>query len=82
MLTQATAGLSADGRQAVNRARQEASNYKKCVPLVRCAVQALIGCSADTACVSSFYGDSIPGHLLSDRLASYMHVFNLYWHLR
>ena len=27
---QATAGLSADGRQAVNRARSEASNYKKC----------------------------------------------------
>ena len=26
---QATAGLSADGRQAVNRARAEASNYKK-----------------------------------------------------
>lgn len=29
-----------------------------------------------------FYGEAIPGHVLAERLASYAHVFNLYWHLR
>lgn len=27
----------------------------------------------------SFYGDPIPGHVLAERVASYVHVFNLYW---
>ncbi|KAK9804513.1 hypothetical protein WJX73_002043 [Symbiochloris irregularis] len=54
----AIAGLSADGRQVVNRAKSEASNYL------------------------SFYGDKIPGHLLSERIASFVHVFNLYWYAR
>lgn len=54
----AIAGISADGRQVVNRAMNEASNYK------------------------SFYGDSIPGHLLSERIASFVHLFNLYWYVR
>ena len=27
----------------------------------------------------SFYGDPIPGHVLAERLGSYVHVFNLYW---
>ncbi|EFN57835.1 hypothetical protein CHLNCDRAFT_56088 [Chlorella variabilis] len=30
----------------------------------------------------SFYGDPIPGHVLAERLGSYVHVFNLYWYVR
>jgi hypothetical protein len=55
---QAYAGLCPDGRQIINRARGEASQYK------------------------SFYGDSIPGQTLCDRIASYVHLFTLYWYVR
>jgi 20S proteasome subunit alpha 7 len=54
----ATAGLVADGRQIVNRARAEASNYK------------------------TFYGDSIPGKVISDRVATFVHLYTLYWSVR
>lgn len=54
----AVAGLSADGRQIVNRAIQEAQQYH------------------------DVYGNSIPGHVLADRIASYVHIFNLYWYVR
>ncbi|KAK9914969.1 hypothetical protein WJX75_003096 [Coccomyxa subellipsoidea] len=54
----AVAGVIADGRQVVNRAFDEAVQYK------------------------SFYGDSIPGQVLADRVASFVHVFNLYWYAR
>jgi len=54
----ATAGLCADGRQIINRARDEAAQYK------------------------SFYGDKIPGQVLCDRIASYAHLFTLYWYVR
>lgn len=54
----AYAGLCPDGRQIINRARGEASQYK------------------------SFYGDSIPGQTLCDRIASYVHLFTLYWYVR
>ncbi len=30
----------------------------------------------------SVYGDAIPGHVLADRIASYVHIFNLYWYVR
>lgn len=30
----------------------------------------------------SFYGDSIPGHVLAERLGGYVHLFNLYAYLR
>lgn len=30
----------------------------------------------------SFYGESIPGNVLCDRIASYKHLFNLYWYTR
>jgi 20S proteasome subunit alpha 7 len=30
----------------------------------------------------SFYGDSIPGQVLADRLAAFIHVFTLYWYVR
>lgn len=52
------AGVVADGRVVINRAQEEASNYK------------------------SFYGDPIPGHVLAERIASFMHAFNLYWYVR
>ena len=29
-----------------------------------------------------FYGEVIPGYVLSDRIASYVHLFNLYWYVR
>lgn len=54
----ACAGLAPDGRMVVNRAADEASNYKR------------------------FYGDAIPGHVLNDRVSSYVHMFNLYWAFR
>lgn len=54
----AIAGVAADGRAVVNRAREEASKYK------------------------SFYGDPIPGKVLAERLASHVHLFNLYWYVR
>lgn len=30
----------------------------------------------------SFYGESIPGNVLCERIASYKHLFNLYWYTR
>eukprot|EP00243_Klebsormidium_subtile_P004541 TRINITY_DN18580_c0_g1_i1.p1 TRINITY_DN18580_c0_g1~~TRINITY_DN18580_c0_g1_i1.p1 ORF type:complete len:250 (+),score=56.12 TRINITY_DN18580_c0_g1_i1:255-1004(+) len=54
----ATAGLVADGRQIVNRARAEASNYK------------------------TFYGDAIPGQVIADRVATFVHLYTLYWSVR
>lgn len=30
----------------------------------------------------SFYGDLIPGQVLADRLAAFIHVFTLYWYVR
>lgn len=33
-------------------------------------------------CLHSFYGESIPGNVLCDRIASYKHLFNLYWYTR
>jgi 20S proteasome subunit alpha 7 len=54
----ATAGLAPDGRQIVNRACDEASNYK------------------------TTYGEAVPSHVLSERIASYVHLFNLYHSFR
>eukprot|EP00955_Chlamydomonas_euryale_P063970 358826-Chlamydomonas_euryale.AAC.12 len=58
LCNQATAGLAPDGRMVVNRACDEAANYKR------------------------FYGEPMPGHVLCDRVASYVHMFNLYWAFR
>lgn len=54
----AVAGLLPDGRQIVNRACEEASNYKQ------------------------VYGEPITGHVLAERMGSYVHLFNLYWSFR
>jgi len=54
----AIGGLLPDGRQLVNRARDEASSYK------------------------SNFGIAIPGSVLSQRVAMYVHAYTEYWHLR
>ncbi|GAX73520.1 hypothetical protein CEUSTIGMA_g972.t1 [Chlamydomonas eustigma] len=36
----------------------------------------------EAANYKQFYGELIPGHVLCDRVASYMHMFNLYWAFR
>lgn len=54
----AVAGVAADGRQIINRASYEASNYK------------------------STYGEPIPGHVLNERIASYVHIFSMHWSTR
>lgn len=57
------------------------------------ARQAVAGLAADGRAVvdraqseaqqyKGFYGHCIPGHVLAERLASYVHVFNLYWYVR
>jgi hypothetical protein len=33
-------------------------------------------------CACSFYNESIPGNVLCERIASYKHLFNLYWYTR
>ena len=88
---QAVTGIIADGRQIVNRAADEAVQYKKYAPtacelLHRFAGRACARLrwlrSLPLLCARSFYGDSIPGHVLADRVASFVHVFNLYWYAR
>jgi 20S proteasome subunit alpha 7 len=51
-------GLVSDGRVLVNRARQEAEQYK------------------------DFYGHAIPGPVLASRLADFVHLYTLHWHVR
>eukprot|EP00287_Rhodomonas_sp_CCMP768_P009947 CAMPEP_0196727068 /NCGR_PEP_ID=MMETSP1091-20130531/8146_1 /TAXON_ID=302021 /ORGANISM="Rhodomonas sp., Strain CCMP768" /LENGTH=193 /DNA_ID=CAMNT_0042069597 /DNA_START=220 /DNA_END=801 /DNA_ORIENTATION=- len=54
----AVSGLLADGRQLVNRARDEAASYKE------------------------FYGEPIPGRVLAERLAGFVHAYTMYWSVR
>eukprot|EP00292_Cryptomonas_paramecium_P022594 CAMPEP_0113684066 /NCGR_PEP_ID=MMETSP0038_2-20120614/13744_1 /TAXON_ID=2898 /ORGANISM="Cryptomonas paramecium" /LENGTH=192 /DNA_ID=CAMNT_0000603669 /DNA_START=199 /DNA_END=777 /DNA_ORIENTATION=- /assembly_acc=CAM_ASM_000170 len=54
----AVAGLLADGRQLVNRARDEAASYRE------------------------FYGEPIPGKVLAERLAGFVHAYTMYWSVR
>ncbi|XRB02229.1 proteasome subunit alpha 7 [Pycnococcus provasolii] len=54
----AGAGLAADCRMVVNRARGECQNYKH------------------------FYGSAMPTEVLAERIASYVHLFTLYWSVR
>jgi 20S proteasome subunit alpha 7 len=37
---------------------------------------------AEASNYKGFYGDPIPGHVLAERVASYVHVFNMYWYVR
>ncbi|ETN98928.1 proteasome subunit alpha, partial [Reticulomyxa filosa] len=54
----AIAGVLPDGRQLVNRAREEASSYKR------------------------NFGVEIPGKILAQRVALFVHAYTEYWHLR
>ncbi len=54
----AVSGLLADGRQLVNRARDEAASYRE------------------------FYGEAIPGKVLAERLAGFVHAYTMYWSVR
>lgn len=38
--------------------------------------------AAEAANYKAFYGEAIPGRVLVERLAAYMHLFNLYWSMR
>ena len=71
---------------------EEHSN-RRTFPVDRHVGAAIAGVAADGRAVvnraqseagnyKSFYGDPIPGHVLAERVASYMHVFNLYWYVR
>jgi len=54
----AIGGLLPDGRQLVNRARDESASYK------------------------NNFGVAIPGKVLAQRVAMFVHAFTEYWHLR
>jgi 20S proteasome subunit alpha 7 len=54
----AVSGMLADGRQLVNRARDEAAQYRE------------------------FYGHPIPGKVLAERVAGFVHAYTMYWSVR
>lgn len=66
---------------------------RRTFPIARHAGAAVAGVAADGRAVvnraqdeaskyKSFYGDPIPGKVLAERLASHIHLFNLYWYVR
>jgi 20S proteasome subunit alpha 7 len=71
---------------------EEHSN-RRTFPVDRHAGVAIAGVAADGRAVvgraqaeassyKNMYGDPIPGHVLAERVASYKHLFNLYWYVR
>lgn len=38
--------------------------------------------SSEAQQYKQFYGHAVPGRVLADRIASFVHVFNLYWYVR
>ncbi|RMZ56108.1 hypothetical protein APUTEX25_004532 [Auxenochlorella protothecoides] len=69
------------------------NSNRRTFPVDRHAGVAVAGLAADGRAVvdraqseaqqyKGFYGHRIPGHVLAERLASYVHVFNLYWYVR
>mmetsp|Transcript_22193 Transcript_22193/g.55636 ORF Transcript_22193/g.55636 Transcript_22193/m.55636 type:complete len:250 (+) Transcript_22193:41-790(+) len=54
----AVSGMLADGRQLVNRARDEAAGYRE------------------------FYGHEIPGKVLAERVAGFVHMYTMYSSVR
>lgn len=76
----------------ISKMLEEGSN-KRTYPVDRHAGVAIAGLPADGRQVvnralaearnyKSTYGDIVPGHVLCDRVASFVHVFNLYWYVR
>lgn len=44
--------------------------------------QAVNKCVAEAREYKRFYGEQIPGHVLADRIAAFVHLFTLYWYVR
>nr|KJB55440.1 hypothetical protein B456_009G076300 [Gossypium raimondii] len=92
----AVAGLAADGRQIVARAKSEATSYQRSVfiflPYINFLNSALIMLLCFHLNVIVFcwwwtwwfsvYGEPIPVKELAERVASYVHLCTLYWWLR
>ena len=57
---------------------QHAASFLKMLVIVKPAGFLRPPCSFERR----FYGEPIPGHVLCDRVASYVHMFNLYWAFR
>ncbi len=85
--------FSQGAEKLIISAMLEEHSNRRTFPLDRHAGAAIAGVAADGRAVinraqaeaaqyKSFYGDPIPGHVLAERIASYMHVFNLYWYVR
>ena len=53
-----------------------------CAGLVPDGRQLAFRARAECANYASFFGDRIPARVLADRLASYMHLYTLYWSVR
>lgn len=69
----------------------EENSNRRTFPIDKHAGAVIAGVSADGRAIidraqgeasnyKSMYGDAIPGSVLADRVASYVHVFNLYWY--
>ncbi|KAG6413147.1 hypothetical protein SASPL_125849 [Salvia splendens] len=79
----AVAGLAADGRQIVTRAKSEATNYEKFVSRhLSCKVPLVSVDAAEAGDTEMVYGEAIPVKELAERVASYVHLCTLYWWLR
>lgn len=85
-------GLQGTQKYVISKMLEEHSN-RRTFPIDRHAGAAIAGVAADGRAIvnraqaeaanyKSFYGDAIPGHVLAERIASFMHVFNLYWYVR
>ncbi|KAK6120423.1 hypothetical protein DH2020_045837 [Rehmannia glutinosa] len=74
------AGLAADGRQIVARAKSEATNYERFL-FCSCLVCFLLFFLGDGE-GGGVYGEPIPVKELAQRVASYVHLCTLYWWLR
>eukprot|EP00887_Chlorella_sp_A99_P000786 scaffold5.g786.t1 len=79
-------------KQLISKMLVENSN-RRTFPVDRHAGAAVAGVAADGRAVinqamgeasqyKNFYGGPIPGHVLAERIASYVHIFNLYWYVR
>ena len=66
------------------------NSNRRTFPVDRHAGAAVAGVAADGRAVintavseaaryKNFYGDAIPGHVLAERLATHVHLYNLYW---
>lgn len=84
--------LVAAEKLEISKLLEENSN-RRTFPIDRHAGAVIAGVAADGRAIidraqseasnyKSFYGDPIPGSVLAERVASFVHVFNLYWYVR